>query len=168
MHLLAKLSMRNRALIALVTIVIAIFGAISLTSLKQELAPSIAFPQLSIVTSYPGASPDVVDHDVSTPIETAIQGITGLESTSSTSSTGLSRVTASFTYGTDLAFADDGSLYAVQIAAGGLLAGPIGSVVKVTPGGSSHQTVAGSSSRRLRGWNCEGAWARSFCDDVRT
>jgi hypothetical protein len=44
---------------------------------------------------------------------------------------------------TDLAFADDGSLYAVQIAAGGLLAGPIGSVVKVTPGGSSHQTVAG-------------------------
>lgn len=44
--------------------------------------------------------------DVSTPIETAIQGITGLESTSTTSSTGLSRVIASFTYGTDLAFAE--------------------------------------------------------------
>ncbi|MGX5695640.1 efflux RND transporter permease subunit [Agromyces soli] len=114
MHLLAKLSMRNRALIALVTVVIAIFGAISLTSLKQELAPSIAFPQLSIVTSYPGASPDVVDHDVSTPIETAIQGITGLESTSSTSSTGLSRVTASFTYGTDLAFAEQKLLSSIN------------------------------------------------------
>ncbi|WP_285462762.1 efflux RND transporter permease subunit [Agromyces sp. NBRC 114283] len=114
MHLLAKLSMRNRALIALVTIVVAIFGALSLTSLKQELAPSIAFPQLSIVTSYPGASPDVVDADVSTPIETAIQGITGLESTSTTSSTGLSRVTASFTYGTDLAFAEQKLLSAVN------------------------------------------------------
>lgn len=114
MHLLAALSMKNRALIALVTIVVAIFGGISLTSLKQELAPSIAFPQLSIVTSYPGASPDIVNTDVSTPIETAIQGITGLESTSTTSSTGLSRVTASFTYGTDLAFAEQKLLSAVN------------------------------------------------------
>ena len=114
MHLLAALSMKNRALIALVTVVVAIFGGIALTNLKQELAPSIEFPQLSIVTSYPGASPDVVNTDVSTPIETAIQGITGLESTSTTSSTGLSRVTASFTYGTDLAFAEQKLLSAVN------------------------------------------------------
>ncbi|WP_394553294.1 efflux RND transporter permease subunit [Agromyces sp. MMS24-JH15] len=114
MHLLAKLSMKNRALIALVTIVVAIFGGISLTSLKQELAPSIEFPQLSIVTAYPGASPDIVNADVSTPIETAIQGITGLESTATTSSTGFSRVTASFTYGTDLAFAEQKLLSAVN------------------------------------------------------
>ncbi|WP_448811426.1 efflux RND transporter permease subunit [Agromyces bauzanensis] len=120
MHLLAALSMKNRALIALVTVVVAIFGVISLTSLKQELAPSIAFPQLSIVTAYPGASPDVVNTDVSTPIETAIQGITGLETTSTTSSTGLSRVTASFTYGTDLAFAEQKLLSAVNRIAGQL------------------------------------------------
>jgi multidrug efflux pump subunit AcrB len=114
MHLLAALSMKNRALIALVTVVVAIFGGIALSNLKQELAPSIEFPQLSIVTSYPGASPDVVNTDVSTPIETAIQGITGLETTSTTSSTGLSRVTASFTYGTDLAFAEQKLLSAVN------------------------------------------------------
>lgn len=114
MHLLAALSMKNRALIALITVVVAIFGGISLTSLKQELAPSIEFPQLSIVSSYPGASPDIVNTDVSTPIETAIQGITGLESTSTTSSTGVSRVTASFTYGTDLAFAEQKLLSAVN------------------------------------------------------
>lgn len=120
MHLLAALSMKNRALIALITVVVAIFGGISLSSLKQELAPSIAFPQLSIVTPYPGASPDVVNTDVSTPIETAIQGITGLETTSTTSSTGLSRVTASFTYGTDLAFAEQKLLSAVNRIAGDL------------------------------------------------
>src|SRR6478735_4172869 len=120
MHLLAALSMKNRALIALVTIVVAIFGGLALSSLKQELAPSIEFPQLSIVTSYPGASPDVVNTDVSTPIETAIQGITGLESTSTTSSTGLSRVAASFTYGTDLAFAEQKLLSAVNRIAGQL------------------------------------------------
>lgn len=114
MHLLAALSMKNRALIALVTVVVMIFGGIALTSLKQELAPSIAFPQLAIMTQYPGASPDVVNDDVSTPIETAIQGITGLESTSTSSSTGVSVVSASFTYGTDMAFAEQKLLSAVN------------------------------------------------------
>lgn len=114
MSVLAKLSMRNRALIALVTVVVAIFGGIALNGLKQELAPSIQLPQLTIITAYPGASPDVVNADVSTPVETAIQGITGLESTSTTSSTGLSRVTASFTFGTDLAFAEQKLLSAVN------------------------------------------------------
>jgi sugar lactone lactonase YvrE len=44
---------------------------------------------------------------------------------------------------TDLAFARDGSLYAVQISSEGLLTGPIGALVKVTPGGSQHTTIAG-------------------------
>ncbi|MFE1646401.1 efflux RND transporter permease subunit [Microbacterium sp. P01] len=106
MSKLAVLSLRNRALIALVTIVVAIFGGIALTSLKQELIPSIEFPQLAIVTTYPGASPEVVSNDVSTPIETAIQGVPGLETSSATSTTNASIVQASFTYGTDLATAE--------------------------------------------------------------
>ncbi len=111
---LAVLSLRNRALIALVTIVAAIFGGIALVNLKQELIPSIEFPQLSIVTTYPGASPDVVNNDVSTPIETAIQGIPGLESTSATSSTNASIIQTSFTYGTDLATAEQKILQAIN------------------------------------------------------
>ncbi len=114
MDFLARLSVRNRALIALVTIVATLFGGLALTSLKQELIPSVEFPQLTIVTAYPGASPEVVNADVSVPIETAIQGIQGLESTTSTSSTGSSVVSASFTYGTDLAFAEQKLLSAVN------------------------------------------------------
>ena len=49
MHLLSVFSLRNRALIALVTIVIGVFGGISLTLLKQELIPSLTFPRLFIV-----------------------------------------------------------------------------------------------------------------------
>jgi hypothetical protein len=45
---------------------------------------------------------------------------------------------------TDLAFARDGSLYAVEIASNGLLEPPFGSLVKVTPGGSQHETIAGA------------------------
>jgi HAE1 family hydrophobic/amphiphilic exporter-1 len=102
MHLLSVFSLRNRALIALVTIVIGIFGGIALTSLKQELIPSVTFPQLVVVTAYPGASPAVVNEDVSTPIETAIQGVAGLESTTATSRANVSTVSASFVYGTDI------------------------------------------------------------------
>ncbi len=77
-HLFSVFSLRNRALIALVTIVVAVFGGISLTLLKQELIPSISLPQLFIISSYPGASPAVVEHDVSTPIENEIQAIPGM------------------------------------------------------------------------------------------
>ncbi|QDZ15197.1 efflux RND transporter permease subunit [Humibacter ginsenosidimutans] len=102
MHSLAILSMKNRALIALVTIVVAVFGGIALTNLKQELTPSIDFPELVIVTSYPGASPQVVENDVSTPIESAIQNVPNLDSTSAVSSTNQSLITAKFDYGSDL------------------------------------------------------------------
>ncbi|OOB89839.1 efflux RND transporter permease subunit [Rathayibacter sp. VKM Ac-2630] len=114
MHLLAVLSMKNRALIALVTVVVAVFGGVALTGLKQELAPSISFPQLAVVSSYPGAAPEVVNDDVSTPIETAIQGVPGLETTSATSSTNSSLISASFTYGTDLATAEQKILQAIN------------------------------------------------------
>lgn len=103
MHLLSVFSLRNRALIALITVVVAVFGGISLTLFKQELIPSLSLPSVYIVTSYPGASPDVVSTDVSTPIESAIQGIENLDSTTATSNTGASTVTASFTYGTSIA-----------------------------------------------------------------
>ena len=103
---LAVLSLKNRALIALVTIVAAIFGGLALVNLEQELIPSIEFPQLSVVTTYPGASPEVVSNDVSAPIESALQGIPGLESTTATSTTNASIIQAAFTYGTDLATAE--------------------------------------------------------------
>jgi HAE1 family hydrophobic/amphiphilic exporter-1 len=105
-HLLSVFSLRNRALIALVTIVVAVFGGIALTSLKQELAPNVQFPQIAIVSSYPGATPEVVNDDVSTPIEQAVQIIPGLEGTTATSSTSQSTVSAEFTYGTDLGAAE--------------------------------------------------------------
>ena len=103
---LANLSLRNRALIALITIVSAVFGGLALTNLKQELIPSLELPALVVMTTYPGASPEVVENDVSTPIENAIQGVPGLESSSATSTTDASIVQAMFAYGTDLATAE--------------------------------------------------------------
>jgi len=105
-HLLSVFSLRNRALIALVTVVVAIFGGVALTSLKQELIPSLSLPQVFIVTTYPGASPEVVNDDVSTPIETAIQTVPGLDGTTATSNANFSSISAAFVYGTDITTAE--------------------------------------------------------------
>ncbi|WP_375401043.1 efflux RND transporter permease subunit [uncultured Amnibacterium sp.] len=102
MHLLAAFSLRNRALIALVTVVAAFFGVLAAGALKEELIPNIQLPQLAIVSTYTGAAPAVVSERVSAPIEQAVRGIQGLNDTSSTSTTGNSTVTAEFQYGTNL------------------------------------------------------------------
>ncbi|MDQ0726970.1 efflux RND transporter permease subunit [Microbacterium sp. W4I20] len=103
---LAVLSLKNRALIALITIVAAVFGGLALTNLKQELIPSLELPNLIVSTTYPGASPEVVENDISTPVEAAIQGVPGLEDTTATSTTNASIVQATFAYGTNLATAE--------------------------------------------------------------
>lgn len=103
MHKLTTMSLKNRALIALITIVAAVFGTLSFSSLKQELIPSIEIPSLVVVTPHQGASAEVVATDVTDPIEKALQTVPGLRSTETTSSTGLSMVIAEFDYGSDTA-----------------------------------------------------------------
>lgn len=100
MFILSKLSLANRAVVALITVIVAAFGFLSVGSLKQELIPSIEIPSAAIVTSYPGASPEVVDAQVSAVIENAVIGLTDLESTTATSTTGLSVLRVSFKFGT--------------------------------------------------------------------
>ncbi|WP_066292322.1 efflux RND transporter permease subunit [Arthrobacter sp. B6] len=102
MFRLAQLSLGNRALIALITVFASVFGVITMSSLKQELIPSIEFPQITVLSAMPGASPEVVDKQVSEPLEKALNGVEGLESTSSTSRTGVSQISMTFTYGSNL------------------------------------------------------------------
>lgn len=103
MYRLAKLSLANRSVVALITIIIAIFGLISVGSLKQELIPSFETPQAAIVTTYIGASPEVVDKQVSQPIESAVRALDGLVTSSSTSQSNVSIVRVEFEYGTSTA-----------------------------------------------------------------
>ncbi|WP_326954814.1 efflux RND transporter permease subunit [Amycolatopsis sp. NBC_01286] len=102
MSVLARLSLRNRSLIGLLALVIVGFGAFALPQIKQQLFPSLQFPQAQIVTAYAGASPDAVDKQVTEPLEGGLQGLKGLEELNSTSSDGVSRVVAQFEFGTDI------------------------------------------------------------------
>lgn len=105
MRRLASLSMTNRALIALVTIFVMVFGVITARDLKQELIPSISIPIAVVFVNYPGASPAVVEERVTVPVEQAVGSLPALESTSSTSSTGSAMVLVEMTYGTNMSVA---------------------------------------------------------------
>jgi HAE1 family hydrophobic/amphiphilic exporter-1 len=97
---LAKLSVANRSVVALITVITAVFGFISLGALKQELIPSFEVPQAAIVTAYPGASPEVIDTQVSKVIEDEVRKIDGLVNSTSTSQSNISIVRVEFAYGT--------------------------------------------------------------------
>ncbi|NMH95137.1 efflux RND transporter permease subunit, partial [Pseudonocardia bannensis] len=99
---LARLSLANRAIVGLVTILVIVFGTISTTSIRQELFPSLDVPVASVLAPYPGASPDVVEQQVTIPLETAIGGIQGITDTRSTSSGGTSVITLNLEYGSNL------------------------------------------------------------------
>ena len=112
MSRLARLSLANRSVVALLTIAIAVFGWISLGSLKQELIPSLQIPTAVVVAVDPGSSPQLVEQQVTVPVEQAVRAVDGVEEVTSTSSTGLSTTTVELTYGSDL----DASAQALQQA----------------------------------------------------
>lgn len=102
MFRLARTSLANRAVVALATIAIAVFGIVSMGSLKQELIPSLQIPTAAVVAVYPGSAPAIVEQQVTEPLETAARGVDGVEDVTSSSSTGMSVTTVQFTYGTDM------------------------------------------------------------------
>src|SRR5574338_481605 len=84
------------------TLIVVIFGALivlglySYTQLSYELLPKMNSPFITVTTVYPGASPNEVETSVSKPIEDAISSVDQLKSLRSTSSEGVSFVTAEF------------------------------------------------------------------------
>jgi len=100
---LSTTSLANRSVVGLLTIILTVAGLISLGSLKQELLPSFEVPQASIVTTYPGASPEVVDAQVSSVIEDEARILKNLVNVTSTSRANVSVVRVEFDFGVSTA-----------------------------------------------------------------
>ena len=107
MFRLATASLANRSVVGLLTVLIVASGLLSLTSLKQELLPSFEVPQASIVTPYPGASPEIIDAQVSSLIEDEVRTLDNLVTVRSTSSANLSIVRVEFDFGTSTATVEE-------------------------------------------------------------
>ncbi len=77
-------------------------GVLAATQLQQDLLPDISFPAYIVITPYPGASPGVVDEQVTVPVVNSLSGVSGVDTVQSTSSQGASLVIVLFKDGTDI------------------------------------------------------------------
>lgn len=91
-----KFSIANRVLVVLITAFAAAYGLYSMKNLPIDAVPDITNNQVQINTVVPGLSPNEIEKQVTYPIENALAGIPGLESTRSLSRNGFSQVTAIF------------------------------------------------------------------------
>ncbi|RNL83536.1 efflux RND transporter permease subunit [Halostreptopolyspora alba] len=98
MNRLAQLSLANRALILLITLAALVFGLLATTSAKRELMPEMELPMVMVSAQYEGASPEVVESEVTEPLEQGLKGVSGITTYTSTSSNGSSSITAEFDY----------------------------------------------------------------------
>jgi len=102
---LMALSVRARWAVILVVALVSALGAWQLSRLPIDAVPDITNNQVQINTVDPGLSPIEIEKRVTFPVETALAGIPGLESTRSVSRNGFSQVTAIFKENVDLYFA---------------------------------------------------------------
>ncbi|KAA6313937.1 Efflux pump membrane transporter, partial [termite gut metagenome] len=79
-----------------------LFGVIGYTYLGVREFPSVDNPIISVTCSYPGANADVIENQITEPLEQNINGIPGIRSLSSVSSQGQSRITVEFELSVDL------------------------------------------------------------------
>ena len=99
---ISELSIRRPVLSTVMTLIILLFGFIGYNSLGVREYPSVDNPIISVSCSYPGANADVIENQITEPLEQNINGIPGIRSLSSVSSQGSSRITVEFELSVDL------------------------------------------------------------------
>ena len=97
-----RFSVKKPFTVLVAVIAIIALGFVSLSHLTMDLLPEMNLPYLIVVTTYPGASPDKVEAQVTIPIESSLGTISGVENVSSTSSENYSMVQLEFADGTDM------------------------------------------------------------------
>ncbi|MFI6575082.1 efflux RND transporter permease subunit [Nocardiopsis sp. NPDC050513] len=103
MNRLSNVSLGNRALILLITLAVMVFGALAAVSAKRELFPEFSLPMVTVTATYEGATPQVVEGQVTETLEQAVQGVEGITAVTSTSGTGTATIQAEFDYGIEQA-----------------------------------------------------------------
>lgn len=99
---ISELSIRRPVLATVLTIIILLFGLIGYTTLGVREYPSVDNPIISVSCSYPGANAEVIENQITEPLEQNINGIPGIRSLSSVSQQGQSRITVEFELSVDL------------------------------------------------------------------
>ncbi|HEK20018.1 MULTISPECIES: efflux RND transporter permease subunit [unclassified Mucilaginibacter] len=99
---LSSISIKRPVLATVMSVVIVVFGVIGYKFLGVRDFPSVDPPIISVSTSYSGANADVIESQITEPLEKAINGVPGIRNISSTSSVGQSNITVEFNLDADL------------------------------------------------------------------
>ena len=99
---ISELSIRRPVLATVLTIIILLFGLIGYNTLGVREYPSVDNPIISVTCSYSGANADVIENQITEPLEQNINGIPGIRSLSSVSQQGQCRITVEFELSVDL------------------------------------------------------------------
>lgn len=99
---ISELSLRRPVLAIVINIIIVVFGVIGFKFLGVRDYPAIDPPNINVSTSYGGANPDIIETQITEPLEKAINGIAGVKNITSTSSQGRSNINVEFDLSVDL------------------------------------------------------------------
>lgn len=99
---ISELSLKRPVLATVMNLLIILFGLVGFSFLAVRDYPAIDPPIISISTSYAGANADIIESQITEPLEKQVNGIPGIRSISSSSSLGSSNITVEFNLGIDL------------------------------------------------------------------
>jgi multidrug efflux pump len=99
---LSELSLRRPVLAIVCSIVILLFGAIGFSFLGVREYPAIDPPVVNVRTSYTGANAEIIEQQITEPLEKAVNSVEGVRTITSSSSQGSSSITVEFELGVDL------------------------------------------------------------------
>jgi hydrophobe/amphiphile efflux-1 (HAE1) family protein len=99
---ISELSLKRPVLATVMNLMIILFGVVGFTFLAVRDYPAIDPPIISISTNYTGANADIIESQITEPLEKTVNGIPGIRSISSSSSLGSSNITVEFNLGVDL------------------------------------------------------------------
>lgn len=99
---ISELSLKRPVLATVMNLMIILFGIVGYNFLAVRDYPAIDPPIITVSTSYAGANPDIIESQITEPIEKQVNGIPGIRTITSSSTLGNSQITVEFNLGTDL------------------------------------------------------------------
>src|SRR3954452_6936630 len=97
-----RFAIQRPVMMTMISVVIILLGAISLTRLPVDLLPDISQPTVNVRVNYTGVGPLEMEELVTRPLEQQLSAVSGLQQMNSTSSEGNSQIQLNFTWGHDL------------------------------------------------------------------